>query len=228
MGTFVANGQGTTQMLYRRNRYFDPTSGQFTQADPIGIAGGINAFGFAQGDPVNYSDPFGLCPPIEDCLQRAANWGASRVGAKGVLVLNAAAILNSVNDFDPIAAGFDAGYNIGSGHLGSGVLGAALTLAPETKVVGRLLGFASGKWLLHFEKHGAEAGANTAVEYLRLANDLMRGGPGVQTFVRSSGDKLFYREATNEFGVLASDGKTIRTYFKPEDGRNYWLDQITR
>jgi uncharacterized protein RhaS with RHS repeats len=37
-------------------------SGQFTQADPIGIAGGMNAFGFAGGDPVNYSDPFGLCP----------------------------------------------------------------------------------------------------------------------------------------------------------------------
>jgi uncharacterized protein RhaS with RHS repeats len=47
-------------MLYRRNRYFDPNSGQFTQADPIGIAGGMNAFGFAGGDPVNFSDPFGL------------------------------------------------------------------------------------------------------------------------------------------------------------------------
>ena len=58
----MANGQGTTGVLYRRNRYFNPTSGQFTQADPIGIAGGMNAFGFAGGDPVNYGDPFGLCP----------------------------------------------------------------------------------------------------------------------------------------------------------------------
>jgi RHS repeat-associated protein len=63
LGTFVANGQGTTGMLYRRNRYFDPKSGQFTQADPIGIAGGMNVFGFADGDPINFSDPFGLCPP---------------------------------------------------------------------------------------------------------------------------------------------------------------------
>jgi RHS repeat-associated protein len=62
MGTFVANGQGTTGMLYRRNRYFSPVSGQFTQSDPIGIAGGMNAFGFAEGDPVNFSDPFGFCP----------------------------------------------------------------------------------------------------------------------------------------------------------------------
>ena len=27
-------------------------------ANPIGLAGGINAYGFAAGDPVNYSDPF--------------------------------------------------------------------------------------------------------------------------------------------------------------------------
>jgi len=71
LGTFVANGQGTTGMLYRRNRYFEPKSGQFTQADPIGIAGGMNVFGFAEGDPVNFSDPFGLCPPknndYDDC-----------------------------------------------------------------------------------------------------------------------------------------------------------------
>jgi RHS repeat-associated protein len=48
-------------LLYRRNRYYDPKSGQFTQKDPIGIAGGLNLYGFAGGDPVNFSDPFGLC-----------------------------------------------------------------------------------------------------------------------------------------------------------------------
>lgn len=26
------------------------------------MAGGLNAYGFASGDPVNYGDPFGLCP----------------------------------------------------------------------------------------------------------------------------------------------------------------------
>jgi hypothetical protein len=37
-------------------------SGQFTQQDPIGIAGGLNLYGYAGGDPINFSDPFGLCP----------------------------------------------------------------------------------------------------------------------------------------------------------------------
>ncbi|RMF01967.1 MAG: RHS repeat-associated core domain-containing protein, partial [Alphaproteobacteria bacterium] len=50
-------------LLYRRNRYYDPQTGQFTQEDPIGIAGGLNLYGYANGDPVNFGDPFGLCPP---------------------------------------------------------------------------------------------------------------------------------------------------------------------
>jgi RHS repeat-associated protein len=46
--------------MYMRNRYYDPKTGQFTQTDPIGLAGGLNAYGFAAGDPVSYSDPYGL------------------------------------------------------------------------------------------------------------------------------------------------------------------------
>src|SRR5689334_18733426 len=33
-----------------------------TQEDPLGLAGGLNLYGFANGDPVNFTDPFGLCP----------------------------------------------------------------------------------------------------------------------------------------------------------------------
>jgi RHS repeat-associated protein len=51
-----------TGLSYRRNRYYDPVSGQFTQQDPIGIAGGLNLYGYANGDPINFSDPFGLNP----------------------------------------------------------------------------------------------------------------------------------------------------------------------
>ena len=51
-----------SSQMYMRNRYYDPATGQFTQADPIGLAGGLNAFGFANGDPITYSDPYGLSP----------------------------------------------------------------------------------------------------------------------------------------------------------------------
>jgi hypothetical protein len=36
---------------------YNPT---FTQEDPIGLAGGLNLYGFAGGDPINFWDPFGL------------------------------------------------------------------------------------------------------------------------------------------------------------------------
>lgn len=61
--------QDAIGLLYRHNRYYNPQTGQFTQTDPIGIAGGLNTYGFAYGDPVSYGDPYGLCPPIHSCLR---------------------------------------------------------------------------------------------------------------------------------------------------------------
>jgi hypothetical protein len=69
--------------MYMRNRYYDPATGRFTQQDPIGLAGGLNLYGFANGDPVNFSDPFGLraCEdPDEPCPVKAEVGVASGVG----------------------------------------------------------------------------------------------------------------------------------------------------
>jgi RHS repeat-associated protein len=60
-GSLVDDMRDATGQMYKRNRYYDPQTGQFTQPDPIGIAGGLNVYGFAAGDPVSYSDPYGLC-----------------------------------------------------------------------------------------------------------------------------------------------------------------------
>jgi RHS repeat-associated protein len=61
-GGLVDGMRDASGQQYMRNRYYDPATGQFTQPDPIGIAGGLNSYGFAAGDPVTYSDPYGLCP----------------------------------------------------------------------------------------------------------------------------------------------------------------------
>lgn len=60
-GSLIEDKQDASGTHYRRNRYYDPDTGQFTQEDPIGLAGGLNLYGYAGGDPVNFSDPFGLC-----------------------------------------------------------------------------------------------------------------------------------------------------------------------
>ncbi|MCG8470039.1 MAG: lipid II-degrading bacteriocin, partial [Gemmatimonadetes bacterium] len=61
-GSVPRDKRDATGTHYRRNRYYDPNTGQFTQEDPIGLAGGLNLYGFAGGDPINFSDPFGLMP----------------------------------------------------------------------------------------------------------------------------------------------------------------------
>jgi RHS repeat-associated protein len=62
MGTLIDGMRDNSGHMYMRNRYYDPATGRFTQEDPIGLAGGLNAYGFANGDPVSYTDPYGLCP----------------------------------------------------------------------------------------------------------------------------------------------------------------------
>lgn len=45
---------------YNLNRYYDPSSGRFTSQDPIGLAGGLNAYAYAP-NPTRWLDPFGFC-----------------------------------------------------------------------------------------------------------------------------------------------------------------------
>jgi RHS repeat-associated protein len=60
MGSLLEGQRDAGGQMYMRNRYYDPATGQFTQTDPIGIAGGLNTYGFAAGDPIRYRDSFGL------------------------------------------------------------------------------------------------------------------------------------------------------------------------
>jgi len=48
-----------TGLLCLTHRYYDPGTGKFINRDPIGYQGGANLYGFADGNPVNGSDPDG-------------------------------------------------------------------------------------------------------------------------------------------------------------------------
>jgi RHS repeat-associated protein len=136
MGTFVANGQGTTGMLYRRNRYFNPNGGQFTQADPIGIAGGMNAFGFAGGDPVNFSDPFGLCEPWPACANdywdEAAIAGHQKGGIAGNAKATGAVVMGALIEGFGINQADKGMDEIAAGNIGRGMLMIGMSVAENT------------------------------------------------------------------------------------------------
>ena len=60
MGSLIFESRDASGLYYRRNRYYDSEKGRFTQEDPIGLAGGLNTYGYATGDPITFSDPDGL------------------------------------------------------------------------------------------------------------------------------------------------------------------------
>ena len=61
-GKFGYLRDSETFLILCTHRFYDPSSGSWTQRDPIGIAGGQNLYGYVEGDPVNATDPMGLDP----------------------------------------------------------------------------------------------------------------------------------------------------------------------
>jgi RHS repeat-associated protein len=137
IGSLVEGKTDPSGLMYMRNRYYDPKSGQFTQQDPIGLAGGVNLYGFAGGDPVNFSDPFGLCPDcildvfavaldVTEIRRKGWSWGTGTALAVDALA--------ALTPFVPAGAGV-ARRALGAGSLvpnGGGVIRSFVTKADET------------------------------------------------------------------------------------------------
>lgn len=77
----------------------------------------------------------------------------------------------------------------------------------------------------------SELGFKSSQDYLTGATKLMdaaiRGAKGVEVFVRSNGDLLAYKMSTNEFAAVSRLG-VLRTYFRPKEQSEYWLQQIEK
>ena len=80
----------------------------------------------------------------------------------------------------------------------------------------------------HYAKHGREFGNIPADEYLRQAQSL-RDAPLSATVLeirRKDGVVSRFDKATGSFIAFNADG-TIRTFFRPADGENYFRRQAT-
>jgi pyocin large subunit-like protein len=92
------------------------------------------------------------------------------------------------------------------------------------------IGFTSRqKYLDHFAKHGREFGDISAEEYLRQAQTLRDrpAGKDVLEVVRADGVITRFDNVNGAFLAFNAD-LTIRTFFKPNDGVNYFWRQSRR
>ena len=58
-----------SRLHYNVRRDYDPATGRYVQADPIGLEGGISLYGYVGGNPLGFVDPLGL----ERCRLSAAD-----------------------------------------------------------------------------------------------------------------------------------------------------------
>jgi RHS repeat-associated protein len=223
MGSLLEDKRDADGTLYRRHRYLDPQSGRFTQPDPIGIAGGLNLYGYANGDPVNYSDPFGLCPAIPQLCTAALGAAA---GAGGQVLFN---YLNG----RPIS------QDVGQAALSGGIMGLTLGAAAPAAAGG----FAARIATLG-ARSGAGAGAGVAAGVAggltgRIVGALERAGPQLDArvdavlgqvpgsltkFMRTASDGTVIIQGGSGSNlreiILNTDGSSVVRAF--DAGRNAW------
>ena len=85
---FPGQSRTLADLYYNRYRDYDPITGRYIQADPIGLAGGASPYSYAMNNPLRYTDPTGEFVPIvagiiigaglELGIQAGMNWWEGR------------------------------------------------------------------------------------------------------------------------------------------------------
>lgn len=198
-GTLVAQRRDLSGQIYLRNRFYDPNTGRFTQEDPIGLAGGLNLYGFANGDPVNFSDPFGLfaggpCDiPDLKCLSAAV---MQRLVNRSVETLDAA----------PSAAGSAVGLGLpgpASTAVAQVTRNRAAGLLAEGKVARQVV--AEGGQVLGRHVTAVTSSGRRVIDILAMAPN---GGGLVALEVKSGGATVTFQQALKDL-MMATEGARL-------------------
>jgi RHS repeat-associated protein len=232
MGSVVDDSRDPSGLMYRRNRYLDPKSGQFTQPDPIGLAGGLNLYGYANGDPVSYSDPYGLCPPAP-CDDSPENSPAGLL-AQGRLLWNGLRtlaanlpVIGDGNDISTVVSGRDviAGENVGPGGrilAGAGIIspvGSGGAFRGIADAIGR-----GHAYLSHVVRRGEfrALGIRTQSQFTAHVQNVMNNARGADVRQLSRGRTAYWDSGSGTVVIHDPRSADQGTAFRPTGGRRYF------
>ncbi len=97
---FPGQSRTLNDLYYNRYRDYDPSTGRYIQADPIGLAGGAEPYSYALNSPLRYTDPTGEFVPLLVVGGRLALQCALNPACRAGAVAGGAAILGLVYEWN--------------------------------------------------------------------------------------------------------------------------------
>ena len=238
-GSLIEEKTDDSGLMYMRNRYYNPTTGTFTQEDPIGLAGGLNSYGFANGDPAMYSDPYGLSascnPPTPECVvgaQLRATWAAIGKKADGLRrgLLSLASnlpVIGDGNDVSTAATGYDAlnQERVGVGGRFLAGVGAISPIGSGGQF--RSIADAIGRghaFVKHVVQRGefVNHGIGTQSQFSNLIENIMQSASGADVKTLANGRTGYWDSGTGTVVIHDPHHADKGTAFRPTGGRAYF------
>lgn len=166
-------------------RWYDAETGRWISKDPILLDGGWNVYAFCDNDPVNRTDPTGMCESVAWAWVKGFGQGFWEAYADGTSAKAVAATMDGMIPFcDPFEGCYanddgtiDREYEVSRWcGIGADVAFVGACLAPG----GMVLGGSSSQVVTHWSVTGAQtlrAGEWVMMGTATLRNWIMAGGP---------------------------------------------------